>query len=166
MQLFYRTVSEWPALVWLAECSRGSETVLVLRGPDVEETKLFFCEAVWKGSFAEGDFDRTDIIMGSGGRIRNDQIVFVSSGSTLDRLQYVEHGDKVWISNSLACLSAYLKADLDPICDEYPKILGSIVRGLNGYTRGFTTTAGYVNLVYFRNLIWNGKQIVELEKNG
>jgi hypothetical protein len=64
----------------------GSETVSVLHGPRVETNPDWCVEAVWAGSFSEGGFDLTDVIVGTGIRIRGDKVLFVSSGDTLNRL--------------------------------------------------------------------------------
>ena len=57
-----------------------------------------------QGDFDTGEFDQTDIVAGSGGRCRGNTLVFVSSGSTVDRLHFLETLEVGWISNSLACL--------------------------------------------------------------
>ena len=64
----------------------------------------WFCEAVWEGPFSDGGFDETDIVFGSGVRIRGDRVVFVASGIHIDRLLSVDTPDGVLVSNSLACL--------------------------------------------------------------
>src|SRR5712671_3254479 len=98
MRLRYHRIDSWPALAWLARCQRGSDVVDVMHGPRVESTPDWFCEAVWDGSYENGDFDRTDIVFGSGGRARSAVVTFVSSGATVDRLQALESGAHVWIS--------------------------------------------------------------------
>ena len=52
----------------------------VAHGLGVETTPEWFCEAAWAGEYQRGDFDRTDIVAGTGGRIRNGTVVFVSAG--------------------------------------------------------------------------------------
>jgi hypothetical protein len=83
----YVPVPSWPALAWLAQCHRAHNVVTVFHGSGVEVTDDWFAEAAWAGDFDAGDFDRTDVVAGSGGRIRGDELVFVSSASTVDRLQ-------------------------------------------------------------------------------
>ena len=50
----------------------------------------WFCEAIWDGIYSEGNLDQTDLIFGSGARCRADRITFVSSGATIDRLQFLQ----------------------------------------------------------------------------
>src|SRR5580658_8530383 len=95
----FRAMNSWPALAWLAICRRSNPTVEVLHGVGVEATANWFCEAVWAGPFADGNFDELDLIFGSGGRARPDFVTFVSSGTTLDRLHSVALEDGAAISN-------------------------------------------------------------------
>ena len=81
MRLRDRPIAEWPPLAWLARCRPGETTIDVFHGRRVEIAADWLCEAAWNGSFADGDFDRTDLVFGSGVRVRGDRVCFVSSGS-------------------------------------------------------------------------------------
>lgn len=154
----------WPPLAWCAECERGAPVVRVIHGPQVETREFWFCEAVWDGEFALGGFDRTDLVFGSGGRSRNGRVIFVSSGSTVDRLQYAERDGRVWVSNSLACLLAMSGIGVDATYGDFPEFFRSIVRGINCYERRLPTLEGRLELTYFRNLVWDGECLVEQDK--
>ena len=111
MRLEYRPEATWPVQSWLAECFE--DRVVVRHGGRVETRAEWFCEAVWDGPFEDGDFDRTDIVAGSGGRLRGGGVTFVPAGSTTDRLQSVALPPgtgalpgRTLVSNSLACLLA------------------------------------------------------------
>lgn len=93
MRFEYRLVAEWPPLAWLARWQKTGDAITVQHGRRVETNADWFCEAVWAGDYASGDFDLTDIVAGSGGRIRNDTAVYVSSGSTVDRLVSIQIDD-------------------------------------------------------------------------
>jgi len=164
MELRYERVDTWPALAWAARMVRGSARVEVLHGPGVEVKPHWFCEAVWDGAFAQGGFDRTDIVAGSGARIRDDEVVFVSSGSTVDRLQVFRQDDATIVSNSLACLLQETDQDLDPTYGRYQALLYSIVRGIDRYERFLPLARGYCELVYFDNLRWDGYRLACLPK--
>lgn len=166
MRFEFVPVSGWPPLAWLTQCHRSSSTVVVLHGSRVETNDEWFCEAVWAGEYQSGDFDRTDVVAGSGGRLRNGEVVFVSSGSTVDRLNSLEVHDGAWVSNSLSCLLAAANADLDPSFPHYFRHLRTIVRGIRSYTRLLPTTAGPAHLVYFDNLVWNGQTLALCDKPG
>ncbi|MFN3652461.1 MAG: hypothetical protein ACK47B_23035 [Armatimonadota bacterium] len=164
MRFRYCLIDEWPPLVWLACCRQDDRTVTVLHGPRVEVQEHWFCEGIWDGDFGDGKLDRTDLVFGSGGCIRDSQVTFVSSGATVDRLQSLERGDQVWVSNSLVCLLAVTEIPLDPTYPGYPEFFGSIVSGLVQYQRHLEAARGTIQLTYFHNLAWDGFTLHEVEK--
>ena len=98
----YTLVETWPLLSWCAVCKRGAlDDVHVLHGSGVETSQNWFGEIVWAGEYSDAAFDETDIVAGSAGRIRQDKIVFVSSGSIVDRLHVLNCDNQVFVSNSL-----------------------------------------------------------------
>ncbi|PYO96399.1 MAG: hypothetical protein DMD61_14120 [Gemmatimonadetes bacterium] len=139
MRLRDRPIADWPPLAWLARCRPGETTIDVFHGRRVEIAADWLCEAAWNGSFADGDFDRTDLVFGSGVRVRGDRVCFVSSGSTVDRLQSLDTRDASWVSNSLPCLLASVGGTLDPTYAGYFPDLKSISRGLTRYARVLAT---------------------------
>jgi hypothetical protein len=159
MRFEYQLVPEWPPLAWLAMWQQASETAIVQHGGRVETNGEWFCEAVWAGDYASGDFDLTDIVAGSGGRIRNNTIIYVSSGSTVDRLISIQIGDSYFVSNSLPCLLAAAGADVDASYPKYYEDLLTIIQGIDSYRPFLSTTAGPVRLTYFDNLVWNSKTL-------
>ncbi len=154
---------EWPGQAWLAQCG-VSGVVIVRHGKKVECHEQWFCEAVWDGEFAHGEFDQTDIVFGSGGRIRGGEAIFVASGSTCDRLHSISSGGFSWISNSLPCLLTGIDAEVEPAFSHYPELLGSIVEGIENCATGLPTTAGLARLTYFHNLRWDGKGLHVAQK--
>ena len=156
--------ADWPPLAWLARCPKGGGPVAIFHGRRVERATAWFCEAVWTGPYAAGDFDETDLVFGSGGRLREDSAIFVSSGSTVDRLQALETRDAAWVSNSLACLLASVDGRVDPSYARYFRDFKSVIRGLRRYKRTLATSAGPVRLVYFSNLRWDGQGLHAQEK--
>src|SRR2546429_8185854 len=100
MRLWFTLVADWPPLAWLAQCPRGNGLISIWHGRSVERAADWFCEAVWAGPYTAGQFDRTELVFGSGGRLRGEGAVFVSSGSTGDPLQTLETRDAAWVSNS------------------------------------------------------------------
>ena len=57
-------------------------------------------------------FDATDVVAGTGIRVRDENVIFVSSGSTVDRLCSHATDGLVVVSNSLVCLLAAIDASL------------------------------------------------------
>jgi hypothetical protein len=87
MKLKYTQIDSWPPLAWPAKCSLSQATVEVFHGDRVETSEEWFCEAIWDSDYEAGNFDQTDIIFGSGGRLRGESVTFVSAGTTVDREQ-------------------------------------------------------------------------------
>lgn len=166
MRLEFVPVPEWPPLAWLARCEGHGAAPVVFHGPRVETHDDWFCEAAWAGAYASGDFDRTDIVAGTGGRVRDGALVFVSSGSTVDRLNAFERDGAAWVSNSLSCLLAGTGATLSPSYTQYFRHFRTIVRGIRHYTRQLETSAGPVQFVYFDNLAWDGRGLSVRPKPG
>ena len=135
LRLEYVPVADWPCLAWLAETRPGIDVVTVFHGPRVEARPGWFCEATWAGPYDEGGFDRTDIVAGSGGRVREGRVTFVSAGNTVDRLHSIETAGVVRVSNSLACLMAAAGARVDPASSRYFWVFRTIVGGIARYRR-------------------------------
>ena len=76
---------DWPPLAWIARCDNSDPVITVRHGPQAETRQDWLCEAVWDGEFASGDFDLTDLVFGSGIRLRERGVVFVPAGATVDR---------------------------------------------------------------------------------
>jgi len=164
LQFDYTLRENWPPLAWLARCPRSDGPVEVWHGRQVEVHPDWFCEAVWDGAYADGGFDRTDLVFGSGGRRRPDGIHFVTAGTTVDRVQLLDAGDAVWLSNSLPCLVAAVNATLDPTYPNYFGDFSSIRMGLERYHRTVSTSVGAIRLVYFHNLRWDGRVLRDTPK--
>ena len=164
MRVRYVKMVEWPRLAWLAACTTSSQVVDCYVGPGVEISEDFFCEGVWTGPFERGDFDRTDMFFGSGVHVRPGGLVFVPSGSTVDRLQSLQQGKMLMVSNSLPCLLSVADDALDLGCRRYERIFISIKRGLRKCQTELPTTAGCVRLHYFDNFCWDGDGLKPVEK--
>ena len=164
MELTCQEISDWPPLAWLAIFNDGTTAVRILHGSRVESAVDRVIEGVWDGNFADGDFDQTDIVAGSGCRVRNGKLIFVSAGNTVDRLH---HGQKegAWlVSNSLACLVGAMEAQVAPGYGDYFIDFGSIINGLDVCHCKLATTRGDITLTYFDNLCWDGRSLERVPK--
>ena len=166
MRLRLQLVQEpdWPPLAWIARCDRSDPVITVRHGPQVETREDWLCEAVWDGEFESGDFDRTDLVFGSGIRLRKRGVVFVPAGATVDRLQFLEHQGTIWVSNSMACLLGVTGVRVDATYDRYFDFFWSVTKGLDGYERRLPTLEGRLEIVFFRNLVWDGAHLSEEDK--
>jgi hypothetical protein len=151
-------------LAWIAVCEEGADEVTVFVGSGVEVTDDWLCEGIWDGPYIAGDLDRTDVVFGSGVRLRGDTVVFVSSGTTVDRLHAWEGEGEQYVSNSLPCILAFAGGRLDLFFEQYGRVSRSIVKGLDAYERSLPTTVGPVQLTYFNNLVWDGHELSEVPK--
>lgn len=160
-------MSDWPPLAWIIECELNKENIAVFHGNNVECSDEWFCEAVWDGDFKGGNFDDTDIIAGSGVRIREQQLTIVSSGSNTDRLHSFTIKGKTFVSNSLNCLLSW--TDSQPLFDYhgYCKDFENYRYALLGKNSiDFPSTKGVIKLTYYANLIWDGNILKEIQKPG
>jgi hypothetical protein len=164
MQLFPKEIPEWPKLAWVATCKEGSLNIQVFHGPCVEASNAWCVEAVWVGPFTDGGFDRTDLVFGTGIRHRQTHAVFVSSGTTLDRLWYCRNAMGWHVSNSLPALLACGRNRLRESYRRYPQDLGSIANGLSGYAKELPLENGVAQVTYFHNLVFDGRAFSEVPK--
>ena len=156
LRLQTTVLPHWPRLAWLARCVPGQPAVEVHHGVGLERGNDWLCEAVWDGPYEAGGFDQTDIVAGSGVRLRDGRVAFVSAGSTVDRLQSASRLGSAWVSNSLPCLLEAVDGEPDPSYPSYYWDFRSIIQGLSRYKRTLATSAGPVELTYFDNLTWDG----------
>jgi hypothetical protein len=162
-QFEFETLADWPKLAWVAELRENDSRVRISCGANVERRDDWFCEAAWDGPFKDGDFDRTDIVAGSGARIRDRVLRFVSSGTILDRLNYIELEDRILVSNSLSAIVAVADAEIDITYPNYQSDLGTICFGLDAIHDRIESSRGAIRLVYFENLAWDGR-VLAIEK--
>jgi len=165
MRLIPKLVPQWPKLAWLAPFTKGCQGIDVYHGPMVEVSDKYIVEAVWDGDFAEGDFDRTSLVFGSGIRCRDDGVIFVSAGTAADRLWHCYDRGHGCVSNSLPALLATMRLSLDEGYSNYADDIATVMRlGIRSYIKSFPTDSEQVNLTYFNNLAYDGQQLKEIPK--
>ena len=163
MKISTKLLSDLPPLVWLAICNNVKRDVTIFHGERVETGDDYCVAAVWDGDFKKADFDKTDIIAGTGIRLRNKTVVFVTPGNPLDRIVYYATGDGFLVSNSLSAIFSF--ADLTPIKGhDYQRDFESIINGLRKYKRTIPTSKNPVCLIYFNNLSYDGYELTEIDK--
>ncbi len=164
VQLVYESKPHWPPLAWIAECAPGSERVVVRYGPRVECRPGWFCEAIWDGAFADGDFDRSDSVFGSGGRARPEGVVFVSSSATVDRLCSAEVDGRTLVSNSLACLAAAGSLTFAATETASLAVWRSTARGIGKHQATLPCENGEIRITIHDNLRWDGRALAPVAK--
>lgn len=164
MNLELCKIDSWPKLAWVARIRSDLPTVLVFHGPMVEVRDDWCVEAVWAGAFEDGDFDRTDLIFGSGVRIRDGKVVFVSSGTVFDRLWRTSTGTGHYVSNSLPALMASAGLSLRDDYLDYSQNIRTISKGLDNRIPAIPLQSGEAVATYFNNLIYDGLALREEPK--
>jgi len=165
MRLIRKLIPKWPKLAWVAVFANKSVEINLYHGPMMEISDQWAVEAVWAGEFAVGDFDRTDLVFGSGVRCRGDKVVFVSSGTGVDRLWYCCRSDCWYISNSLPALLAAGQLSLLEDYENYSNDIQTVERrGLKHYRRTLPAKPGDITVLYFDNLIYDGHSVREVAK--
>ena len=136
-----------------------------MHGCMVEIQPGWIVEGVWAGDYSEGDFDCTDLVYGTGIRIRNDGACFVSSASGVDRLWRCQKGQTWFVSNSLPALLATAGFSL---CDDYANYRQDLLTveqlGITRYKRWLPAVPSEVGVVYFDNLVFDGQSLTMRSK--
>jgi hypothetical protein len=149
-----------PSLAWCLEATSGTRQVIVWHGPRVETSTDAFAEGAWDGVFSEMAMDQ-GVCMGSGGRIRDGELVLSSPSHTLEALYSVRVQDRLVVSNSLVFALVRAGLDLDPHYPRYLIDMRSIMRGLQRHVKTIPTLQGIpVRRHFFCNLVIdNGLQL-------
>jgi hypothetical protein len=159
----FEQVPHWPKLAWAASVQEVPGRTVVLHGSCVEVASDWCSEAAWPGAFESGDFDQAAIVVGSALRVRDDEVVSVSSSDTLSRLFCFKDVDSWVVSNSLPALLTLAGISL---VDGYPyaDAMTSIINGLESYQRGIPSSAGPIRVVYSNNLKLVQGEMIEVPK--
>lgn len=163
----YRIIDCFPKLAWVAVVDEKQNSITAYHGKYVECRSDWMIEGIWNGSFQEGNFHETALVFGTGVRIAEDKIYFVSSSSMADRLYYVFSGKKFLVSNSLPCFIALTDLDLDPVKD-YAEFFQSLKKGFGKYEKELTARdqRGKIMNVLGENLVYQlGTVDVEKKPN-
>jgi len=155
----------WPKLAWVCVFSLENDSAEILHGPMLEVSPDWAVEAVWEGVFEKGDFDKTDLVFGSGIRKRDNQIIFVSSATGIDRLWHTQCNAMVYVSNSLPAILGVSGLALLEKYRSYARDIASIENnGLYSYVKSIPTNGSDLNIVYYNNIVWNGESLQEIAK--
>jgi hypothetical protein len=106
----------------------------------VEVADGFFCDGAWAGEFQHGELDR-HLLLGSGGRLKGERVVFATPHHTMERLYTLRLPDALLVSNSLAFVFAQAEDAPDPRYLFYAGDIASIIHGLHRYQRTLPTRA-------------------------
>lgn len=133
MKFKYHRNNSLPRLSWGAIITKNKKDIDVFHGNWVETNSNFFVEGVWDGIFEKGEFEKSSLFMGSGGKIQDNNVMFSTPNHTVERLHIIRKKDKLFISNSLAFVltMANENLDLDYLCYEFD--FSTISKGIYDY---------------------------------
>ncbi len=164
MKLIFRKIERWPKLAWAAVCRANTGEVVVYHGPCVELSEQWCAEAVWAGEYSDGDFDKTELVFGTGIRCRGNQVVFVSSGTMMDRLWCREEAGKHYLSNSLPALLACSGRSLSEDYRGYSADMNTMRQGLWTYCDTIPADEGVFQIAYYHNFQYDGRHLTKIDK--
>lgn len=136
-----------PPLGWLLEFPSGSGETRLYHGRHVDLFENAFLEGAWDGPFQDAAFDRSTNVFGSGAKIGQGSVTFVTPSHTLEPL--VVFGNVV--SNSLAFLCAYRDLDLRGMEWRAGEFFASVTLGLGPDPRTIRTARGPLSFIYHHN---------------
>jgi hypothetical protein len=114
VELSFQSISTLPRLAWGARITRGDPVVQICHGASVEISADEFIEGAWDGDYAAGEFEKSPVLAGSGGKLTPNGVLFASPANMYERLHSVRVDGAVFISNSLAFTLALSQSRLDP----------------------------------------------------
>lgn len=134
MKLEFELGPSLPRLAWCARVCRGEDVVRVRHGSWVESRDDCFFEGAWDGPFDDCRFDEAVTLAGSGGRLVQGAVVFAAPSHPLERIQSIQAGDDLYVSNSFTFLLVEADDEPDPT---YPNYFFDF---LNHYRSGIRVT--------------------------
>lgn len=162
-RLTFRALSALPRLAWCAELTPDGD-IFVEHGPWVETGDDFFAEGAWDAPFEDGAIDRAAVVLGSGGRVRNNEVIFCTTTHTMERLQSVRVGDRLFLSNSFAYLLRATGDGLDVNYRYYERDFMTFLRGRRRAKRSVPTRLGrQVSVYYGERIIVGGDLAIRTE---
>ncbi len=156
-------IQDWAPLCWVAHIPKSSgqfsSEVFLSHGRNVEVRAEWAVEGVWPGQFATGDFDRADLFFGSGVRIRDSRVSFVSTNSTLSRLVSTTNEQGLFVSNSLPALLVCSGGDIQLDYLDYRVVLDRLKLGRPNLQLTVPLQGGDVTYTMLDDLIFDGESL-------
>lgn len=131
----YHVYDYLPKLGWSMIVHKGQNEIDVNVGIDVEINENWFVSGVWDGDFERADFANAEFFCGTGVKIEKDKIRVYSPTHERQRICWIDSNNSFVFSNSIPLLLATAGEQIDKNCDQYEKILCSILYGTKEYTK-------------------------------
>lgn len=141
-QFKYIEHEKLPKLGWCMKIRKGVSEVIVHVGEYVEGTQDWFVSGVWDGAFAEADFANADFLCATAVKRNDSGLTVYSPTHERQRFCYIRYEEEMLFSNSIPLLLAVSGEKFDVDCDQYEKILCSILDGTKDYGREIPLAKG------------------------
>ena len=138
----YHIFKKLPLLGWSMVIHRESNSIDVYAGDYVETMENWFVSGVWDGDFQKADFQNAEFFCATGVKIENDKVVVYSPTHERQRICYMQKENSIIFSNSIPLLMATAGEQPDKNCDQYEKILCSILYGTKEYIKDIPLAGG------------------------
>ncbi len=153
MHFSFRRVEALPKLAWCAVLSRRDDCIKVFHGPWVETRDRFFLDGAWDGSFTEGGIDASYLFMGTGAKLTDDKVLFVTPCHILDKLHLYRTEDFLYVSSSMTFLLKRAGRRLDINHIQYESELLQQLHGLENHVASILLDNGdSMLLCRYRNI--------------
>lgn len=150
-----------PPLSWCAKVAAGVDTIPVEHGAWVELGGDFFVEGGWASVFGDKSLHRTGLMLGSGGEIVDERVIFTPTTHTMERLYSLELAGTTFVSNSLVYLLQATGSRLNPRNWDYEFELMSFLRGFSRAVKHITLREGRaIRLHYHYPFVVDGGAVV------
>ena len=125
----YQVIPALPKLAWLAQAIPNEGIVKVICGAGVERHRDFFATGAWDGAFTDASFDTSETFYGTGAKLTDEGVLFVTPSHSLERLLSHKNDKGIFFSNSLPLIMEKNGLELDRKVNQYEKILCSMLDG-------------------------------------
>ncbi|ADJ28471.1 hypothetical protein [Nitrosococcus watsonii] len=161
-QFYFHENPSLPPLAWCAKIVHAAAVVTVEHGAWVETGRGYFVEGAWKGDFGEICFNKTEVMLGSGGALLDGGVVFTPTTHTMERLYTLKLPDTLFVSNSLVYLLQATGSKLNMRNWAYESELMTFLRGYKRAVKQLRLMNGrIVKLHYHNSFIVDGKLAIK-----
>jgi hypothetical protein len=130
----FHEIEGFPLLAWCARIRKDAPEIDVFHGRRVVIRPGWFIEGAWDGDFEAGRFDEAATMIGTGGRLTAEGVLFAAPTNLYHQLFSAHLGNTRWFSNSLTNLLVQIGDRPHPDhTDYYADMLHARMWGIRPY---------------------------------
>jgi len=153
VKFLYHKINTLPRLSWYAVMYRSRNVVDVFHGSWVETRDFFFVDGAWEGDFSLGDIDSSYLLMGSGGRVRDEKAVFCTPCHIHERIHVIKTQSQLFVSPSLVFVLKMANRALDIQHIPYQVDLLNMIRIMDNHVGSIPIKDNEaIEIYHFRNI--------------